>query len=396
MPFLRGETTIITAIEMFAGIGGFRLGLEANGIAVAWANDIDPLACQIYQSRFGVNSIVEGDIYKALDTIPEHDVLTAGFPCQPFSQAGKKLGIKCSEQGTLFEAIASVLETHRPRWFVLENVKRLLTMEKGIHFRRILSDLGTQGYLIEWRLMNSKHFGLAQNRERVIIVGTRLREENTIVEMLQNYSTLLTPKCVEEWQLWHFDGSARTMQDLISFDQGFERWGIAWNGKVLTLPVQEMIDIAAPIRLEDILEHDVDSSFDMTERTLEWIHKNQPVNALINGVEILSNQEGGRRMGYTIFGTSGIAPTVTASTSRHYERYLIQSQYRRLTNIEYARLQGFPDTWCEIASVYDQYRLYGNAVPPPMIRWVTSRLGQSNIESMDIARGTLFAMEKPA
>ncbi len=153
---------------------------------------------------------------------------------------------------------------------------------------------------------------------------------------------------------------------------------------------------ASPMRLEDILEHDVDPSFDMTERTLEWIHKNQPVNALINGVEVLSNQEGGRRMGYTIFGTAGIAPTVTASTSRHYERYHIQSQYRRLTNVEYARLQGFPDTWCEIASVYDQYRLYGNAVPPPMIQWVTSRLGQSNIQPMDIARATLFTMEKPA
>jgi DNA (cytosine-5)-methyltransferase 1 len=79
-------------------------------------------------------------------------------------------------------------------------------------------------------------------------------------------------------------------------------------------------------------------------------------------------------MGYTIFGTSGLAPTLTAATSRHYERYKINGRYRRLTNIEYARIQGFPDNHCREVSIYDQYGLFGNAVPPPIVKWVLGRL----------------------
>lgn len=88
------------------------------------------------------------------------------------------------------------------------------------------------------------------------------------------------------------------------------------------------------------------------------------VDKFYNGVHILYNQGHGARMGYTIFGTDGVAPTLTASASRHYERYEIGGRYRRLTNVEYARLQGFPDNHCQAVSVYDQYKLYGNAVPP--------------------------------
>lgn len=79
-------------------------------------------------------------------------------------------------------------------------------------------------------------------------------------------------------------------------------------------------------------------------------------------------------MGYTVFGINGVAPTLTATPSRHYERYKIGKRYRRLTNVEYARLQGFKDNHCRTASVYSQYALYGNAVPPPMVEWVLSRL----------------------
>lgn len=79
-------------------------------------------------------------------------------------------------------------------------------------------------------------------------------------------------------------------------------------------------------------------------------------------------------MGYTVFGINGLAPTLTSSTNRHYERYQINNQYRRLTPIEYARIQGFPDNHCEGISTYDQYALYGNAVLPPMVKWVIHRL----------------------
>jgi DNA (cytosine-5)-methyltransferase 1 len=386
----------IKAIEMFSGIGGFRRALELESVPTVWANDIEPLACAIYRKNFGDSILVEGDVNNHLDSIPSHDLLTAGFPCQPFSQAGKKLGIACEDQGTLFQSIAAVLRKHTPRFFVLENVKRLLSMDGGYHFRRILEELTGTGYLVEWRLLNSKNFGLAQNRERLFLVGTRSSPPETIAEILEKQSTLLTSADVKAWPSWRMNDSITTMEDLGTFTDKFATWGIALNGKVMTLRVPELGNVSAPIRLKEIVQEDVDSSFDMTEKTLEWISKNTPVGEFINGVEIISNQEGGRRMGYTIFGINGIAPTVTASTSRHYERYLINDRYRRLTNVEYARLQGFPDDWGDPASPYDQYRLFGNAVPPPMAKWVISRLGEQNVSLHHFSSETLFSRHPTA
>jgi DNA (cytosine-5)-methyltransferase 1 len=93
-------------------------------------------------------------------------------------------------------------------------------------------------------------------------------------------------------------------------------------------------------------------------------------------------------MGYTIFGTNGVAPTLTSTTSRHYERYRIGDRYRRLTNVEYARIQGFPDDHCRAVSVYDQYALFGNAVPPPLAGWVMDRLRSPGINAGEVPRKT--------
>jgi DNA (cytosine-5)-methyltransferase 1 len=137
----------------------------------------------------------------------------------------------------------------------------------------------------------------------------------------------------------------------------------------------DTFSLAKPhIRLSSVLEESPSSDFDFTESTLQRIHSNTEVNRYVGGVEIISNQGGGARMGYTIFGISGVAPTLTAATSRHYERYKINGRYRRLTNTEYARIQGFPDDHCREVAVYDQYALFGNAVPPPLIQWVFERI----------------------
>ncbi len=94
-------------------------------------------------------------------------------------------------------------------------------------------------------------------------------------------------------------------------------------------------------------------------------------------------------MGYTIFGINGIAPTLTSTTSRHYERYKIGDRYRRLTNVEYARIQGFSDAHCRIVPIYDQYALFGNAVPPPMVKWVMRQLLENRIAILP-EQATLF------
>ena len=174
-------------IELFCGIGGFRLGLEkANkqigkvwgqvkhrqarmGFNCVWGNDNDKYACQIYRNHFG--EIYEGDI-RAVDAsaIPDHDLLCAGFPCQSFSIAGKRRGFE-DTRGTLFFEICRVIRAKRPRYLLLENVKGLLSHDDGSTFETILRALDELGYDCQWQVLNSKDYGVPQNRERVFIVG---------------------------------------------------------------------------------------------------------------------------------------------------------------------------------------------------------------------------------
>lgn len=161
-----------TFIEMFAGVGGFRLGLERHGWRCVWANEFDKHACQVYRQNFG--EIVEGDIreVKAKD-IPDHTLLCAGFPCQTFSLAGKRRGMLDDVRGTLFHEIARVAEHKEPKFLLLENVKGLLSSRNGLDFAVILWTLDELGYDAEWACLNSKHFGVPQNRERVFVYGVR-------------------------------------------------------------------------------------------------------------------------------------------------------------------------------------------------------------------------------
>ena len=359
----------ITAIELFAGIGGFRIAADENGIETIWANDIDPTASTVYRSRFGNSIFVEGDINSCLNLIPDHDLLTGGFPCQPFSRAGKKMGIE-DYRGTLFESIVKILSTHKPNFFILENVNSLLYLNNGRHFKTILWALTEQGYKVEWRVFNAVHFGLPQNRERLIIVGTKDKSVASSFffsprDMREN--PVDTIDKIPYFSLW---------QDVVSSKQKFLYWGMSFDGKYITASINESASYASPKTLSDVLQEaeEIDKSFYFNEGTIERIKESIFVNKFYNGVHILYNQGHGARMGYTIFGTDGIAPTLTASASRHYERYAVGNSYRRLTNIEYARIQGFPDDHCSAISIYKQYKLFGNAVPPQIISYVMKKL----------------------
>jgi len=358
-----------TTIEFFAGIGGFRLAADSLNLETLWANDIDAQACLVYRNRFR-GPIHEGDVHEFLDAVPPHDVLTGGFPCQPFSSAGKKQGVR-DPRGTLFQVLVQTIERHRPPYFILENVKRLLSMEKGCHFATILSALAALGYRVEWRLLNAMHHGLAQNRQRIIIAGS-LPAEDALDSFLApaadfsgvDNSTLDRIHDPKQW--WRIERHG----------EHFGTWGLAAGERFISVDLDQFSEARPRVTLEQMLEQEVAKQFDFTETMTPRLNDNSEVNRFVDGVEIISNQQGGARMGYTVFGVHGLAPTLTAATSRHYERYKVGDVYRRLTNIEYARLQGFPDDHCSIVSVYDQYRLFGNAVPPPMVRWVLQRIQQ--------------------
>jgi DNA (cytosine-5)-methyltransferase 1 len=156
-------------IDLFAGIGGIRLGFETHGCENVFSSEWDNDAQKMYAANFG--DIPHGDINLIEPTdIPNHDILLAGFPCQPFSIAGKGLGFS-DTRGTLFFNIEKILEIKKPRAFLLENVKRLTTHDNGQTYAVILEKLKNLGYTVYSRVFNSLDFGLPQKRERIYIIG---------------------------------------------------------------------------------------------------------------------------------------------------------------------------------------------------------------------------------
>jgi DNA (cytosine-5)-methyltransferase 1 len=156
-------------LSLFSGIGGFESGIGKRAQCIGYS-EIDPYAISIYRSHFP-NHKNYGDITKINpEDLPDFDLLVGGFPCQAFSIAGKRKGFNDS-RGNLFFEIARIVECCRPRFLLLENVKGLLSHEEGKTFATVISTLDELGYDVQWQVLDSKDFGLAQNRQRVYIIG---------------------------------------------------------------------------------------------------------------------------------------------------------------------------------------------------------------------------------
>lgn len=186
-------------ISLFSGCGGLDLGLlggfsflgrkyHKNPFKIVWANDINERAAKTWQLNFPHSNIICGDITKLLGiddnenstlslledklTFPKADVVTGGFPCQDFSLAGKRGGLNV-KRGKLYQSMAKVIELTRPKVFLAENVKGLLSWQNGLAIKTITDDLTNLGYHVEHRLLNTADYGVPQTRERVIIIGIR-------------------------------------------------------------------------------------------------------------------------------------------------------------------------------------------------------------------------------
>lgn len=162
--------TTFKFIDLFAGIGGIRRPFSKFGGICVFSSEIDKFACQTYEANWG--EIPSGDITKINEEeIPQFDILLAGFPCQAFSNAGKKGGFS-DARGTMFFEIERILKHHKPKAFLLENVKGLLSHDKGNTFMIMLDILERKlGYKVYHKVLNAKDFGVPQNRERIMIVG---------------------------------------------------------------------------------------------------------------------------------------------------------------------------------------------------------------------------------
>ena len=162
---------IKTYIDLFCGIGGFHIAASNLNLECVFASDIDAEARRAYKGNFGIQP--SGDITEiASDDIPDHDLLCAGFPCQPFSIIGSRKGLK-DPRGKLYKEIIRIIEAKRPEALLLENVKQFSTIQRGRVLEYIESDITRLGYRVESKVLNALDFGLPQKRERVLIIGTR-------------------------------------------------------------------------------------------------------------------------------------------------------------------------------------------------------------------------------
>lgn len=179
-------------VDLFAGLGGFHLALARMGGQCVFAAEWKEHLRELYETNHGLRPA--GDITQVHPwDVPDHDVLTAGFPCQPFSKAGDQLGFECTEQGNLFFNVAAILKEKKPTFFILENVPNLLKHDKGRTWKEIQGILGTSrrglGYNIRVEQLSPHHFGIPQIRERVYIVGSLLPLDGFVWPATSNAET---------------------------------------------------------------------------------------------------------------------------------------------------------------------------------------------------------------
>lgn len=157
--------------DLFAGLGGFHQALERLGHTCVFASELDPVLSDLYEKNFGIRP--HGDIRKAYSKVPPHDILCAGFPCQPFSKAGDQLGFDCPQWGDLFDYVLKILDRHKPAYLLIENVPNLIRHDDGKTWGKIKGRLEALGYEVDLGKLSPHMFGVPQVRERAIIVGAR-------------------------------------------------------------------------------------------------------------------------------------------------------------------------------------------------------------------------------
>jgi DNA (cytosine-5)-methyltransferase 1 len=295
-------------VSLFAGIGGLDLGFEYNGFDVIWANDFDKWACQTYRANVNEN-IVEGDIAKLKDSIPDHDVLIGGFPCQPFSTLGKLKGFEDENRGNMFFIIMEILKKHDTKVVVLENVKNLINHDNGNTFKTIKQLLDDAGYSVNAQILNSQDYGVPQRRNRVFIVAFN-----------KKYFKEATFEYPEKQEL----------------------------GDITT---QSLLDKDVPEKyfLTEKISHTI-----LGEGTKGYIVK--PTIDLPISKTLTATMHKMHRASQDNYVTDEI------NYERNVEDKVKRINIRKLTPNECRKLQGFPSDWKQVVADMHAYKQFGNAV----------------------------------
>ena len=324
-----------TFIDLFAGIGGFRLALEASGAECVFSSEWSRLAQDEYEANFGERPA--GDITKiTANTIPDHDILAGGFPCQPFSIAGvskhqslgNEHGFDHETQGTLFFDIARIIEAKQPQAFILENVKNLKSHDKGRTFKVIERTLTEAlGYHIHHQVIDAANV-VPQHRERIFIIGFR-------------------------------------------------------EPRAFTFPTFED---KLP-RLADILEPEVDAKYTLSDHLWQYLQDYAE-----------KHRKKGNGFGYGLANLDGVTRTLSARYYKDGSEILIPQQGRnprRLTPRECARLMGFPESFEITVSDTRAYRHFGNAVVVPVVEAIARNVILSLDSTPDARFSTPTQLQLP-
>lgn len=321
------EQTQYTFIDLFAGIGGMHIAYTSAGARCVYANEWNKYSQQTYYANFGIQP--DGDITKvAAEEVPDHDILVAGFPCQPFSIAGvskkqslgRATGFADKTQGTLFFDVCRILKAKRPKAFMLENVKNLCSHDRGRTFKIIQDSLAELNYKIFFQILDGKDY-VPQHRERIVIVGFDMERYGEEID----FEFSLTPR-----------------------------------------PQQ-------PI-MRDILEENVSEKYTLSDKL--WIYLQNYA---------AKHKAAGNGFGYGIAPLDGISRTISARYYKDGSEILIAQEGknpRRLTPRECARLQGFPDSFKIPVSDTQAYKQFGNSVVVPLMAEV-AKLVVCKLEELD-------------
>ena len=309
-----------TFIDLFCGIGGFRLALESVGARCVFSCDKDRQARKTYRANFGEEPA--GDITESdASSIPDFNILCAGFPCQPFSIAGKQRGFK-DTRGTLFFEIARIVKEKQPEVLFLENVANLVRHDNGNTLAVIISTLDELGYDVHYQILNAAHYGVAQIRERIYFVCFR-----------------------------------KDLQAAFSF------------------PEPTMEDVA----VEDFLEPEADERYYLDNSIFTFY---KPDTSVRQSDTYRMGYAGRPGQGKRVYSVKGCTPTFVVSARGpcgNTEAYYINGRVRRLTPKEASRIMGFPEDFVFPVKEGRIYQQLGNSVAVPMIRAIAEKIMETGI-----------------
>lgn len=317
----------LKVVSLFCGAGGMDLGFLNAGFDIVWSNDMNKYAVESYRANLG-DHVVEGDINDIIDEVPAHDVLLAGFPCQPFSMMGKQKGFE-DDRGTLFFTIETIVKKHNTKVIVLENVKNLLTHDSGNTFKKMKKILEEKlGYSIHVSVMNTSDYGVPQTRRRVFVVGFK-----------NDYYG----------------------KDCIKFN------------------FPEKIELDKTV--QDILDVEVDKKYFLSEKVLKTVlatgTKNYSAKPEINlsvARPLCATMHKMHRASQDNYYTDDFNRGKFVNNEKEI------SNVRRLTPNECRILQGFPSDWKQVVSDTQSYMQFGNAVTVEVAYYI----GMEIVKALDI------------